>query len=61
MNNVFTIILGLVLGVLISISINICNNQKVLKDGLNNITIAIQEQNRILGYNPEEATKNENV
>lgn len=54
-------VLGLLIGFLISVTINVVHELQAINVSLNNITVAMQEQNKILGYVPEGEIINEKV
>lgn len=53
------IVLCFMVGVLFVIDLNLLKHNKIVEEGLNNIAVAIQTQNNILNYNPNEESKNE--
>lgn len=53
------IVLCFMVGVLFVIDLNLLKRNKIVEEGLNNIAVAIQTQNNILNYNPNEESKNE--
>lgn len=52
-------VLCFIVGVLFVIDLNLMKHNKIVEEGLNNIAVAIQTQNNILNYNPNEESKNE--
>lgn len=64
MNNLGLILIGCIIGILVSIGVNITHSSneqnKILKElviAVQNQANAIQEQNKILNYNPMEESK----
>ena len=55
------VVLGLLVGFLVSVTINIIHELHAINISLNNITVAIQEQNKILSYVPEGEIINEKI
>ena len=53
------IVLGFIVGVLFVIDLDLMKHNKIVEEGLNNIAVAIQTQNNILNYNPDEESRNE--
>lgn len=47
------VVLGLLIGFLISVTTNVIHELHAINISLNNITVAMQEQNKILSYVPE--------
>ena len=54
-------VLGLLIGFFISVTINVVHELQVINISLNNITVAVQEQNKIIGYVSEGEIINEKV
>ena len=48
------VVLCVLFGVVLVINLNLVNHTKTIKKSLNNIAVAIESQNNILNYNPEE-------
>ena len=47
-------VLCILVGVLFVINLNLINHTRTIEKSLNNIALAIESQNNILNYNPEE-------
>jgi hypothetical protein len=53
------IVLCVLVGILFVINLNLVNHTKTIEQSLNKIAVAIEVQNNILNYNPNEENKNE--